>query len=181
MDERCVPLESKESNFGAAKSFLENIFKTSLSGVMQLENIHRIRGEDDPDKEAIRYSELLKENIPLKNDFPRFDLIMLGIGEDGHTASIFPNQMHLLTSDKICEVSIHPVSGQKRITLTGKVLNNAERILFLVTGKEKTDVLRNIINKLGDYKKYPAAHICPVEGEMKWYLDSEAASKLIST
>ena len=75
-----------------------------------------------------------------------FDLILLGLGEDGHTASIFPGDMSLFVSEKICEVAVHPVSQQKRITITGKVINNADEVIFLVTGKKKAEIVERIFN-----------------------------------
>ncbi len=172
VDERCVPPDSAESNFGMAeKNLLRNI-------AIPAENIYRISGEAAPEAEAVSYSEIIKRNIPSQNDFPVFDLIMLGVGEDGHTASIFPDQMNLLKSDKIAEVSKHPQSGQKRITLSGKVINNSDRIFFLASGKNKADVIANILEKKEDYLKYPAGHIETSDGGLKWYLDKEAASEL---
>ncbi|MEP7147135.1 MAG: 6-phosphogluconolactonase, partial [bacterium] len=163
VDERCVPRGNEQSNFEMTdRILLKNI-------PVPEENVHRIIGEDDPEEEARRYSGLLKKNIPLKNNFPEFNLILLGTGEDGHTASIFPNQMELLNSEKLCALSIHPESNQKRITLTGKVINNAERICFLATGKGKAEVIGNILNKKKEYLKYPAAHILPRNGVLKCY------------
>jgi len=168
VDERCVPAESNESNYGEAGRIL-------FGNISSKKNIHPVNGENDPENEAIRYSDLLKKNLPSKNDFPVFDLTLLGMGEDGHTASIFPDQMNLLTSEKICEMAVHPLSGQKRITLTGRVINNTKRIIFLVAGKGKAEVMKEILNKEKNYEKYPAAHISPVNGQLEWYLDSGAA------
>jgi len=171
VDERCVPAESAESNFGEAERIL-------FSNISTKKNIHLINGANNPENEAVRYSDWIKKNLPAKNNFPVFDLLLLGMGEDGHTASIFPDQMNLMNSKKVCEVAIHPVSGQKRITLTGRVINNATRIFFLVTGKGKAEVVKGIFNKENDYKKYPAAHISPNNGQLEWYFDSEAAGLL---
>lgn len=172
VDERCVSPEDSESNFGMTKKILFDKIE------IPPENINRIAGENDPYEEAKRYSELLKENVPSKNGFPEFDIIILGIGEDGHTASIFPDQMELMISDKICQVAVHPTTLQKRITLTGKVLNNGKKISFMVTGKEKSRLVKTILEKKDGIIKYPAAQIKPIHGELRWYLDSQAASKL---
>ena len=171
VDERCVPVESTESNFGEAERILFDKINT-------LVNLHRIFGEDDPYEEAERYSGILKNNLPVEKDLPLFDIILLGMGEDGHTASIFPDQMNLLTSDKYCEVAIHPESGQKRITLTGKIINNADKIIFLITGKNKSEVVKDILEKKNGNEKYPAAHITGNNGNVKWYLDKDAAGLL---
>ena len=125
-DDRIVPVSSPESNYGEAKRILfDNIS-------VPLENIHPIDGLIPPEIEAERYSEKIREIIPLKNGLPNFSLMLLGLGEDGHTASLFPNQMHILNSDKICEPAWHPESNQPRVTMTGKVINNSQKIIFLV-------------------------------------------------
>ena len=92
------------------------------------------------------------------------------MGSDGHTASIFPHQMELLSSPTICEVATHPDSGQQRITLTGRVINHAKQIHFLVTGGAKKEKVQAIFNKAGNYLDYPAAHI----KEAEWWLDEAA-------
>ena len=172
VDERCVSPDSNESNFGKTYNFLFN--KINIPE----RNIHRIYGENDPASEAVRYSEELRKNIFLSNGFPKFDLILLGMGDDGHTASIFPAQMELLNSVNVCAVAVHPESRQKRITLTGNVINNADKIYFLVTGKSKAEVMKKILDKNHDYLKYPAAHIQTNNNYPFWYLDKEAASLL---
>ncbi len=107
-DERCVPPEDPESNYGEAK----RLFLDSIG--IKAENVHRIRGESNPQSEAQRYSREICEHVELGDgNWPIFDLIILGMGNDGHTASIFPNQLALLTSEKICEVASHPVTGQQ--------------------------------------------------------------------
>ena len=169
-DERCVPPDDSESNYGMAKQYLLNFIS------IPEENIHRIKGENEPEQEAVRYSKEIKNIVNSKNGLPSFDLVMLGIGEDGHTASIFPDQMHLLNSNKICDVAVHPLSGQKRITLTGKVINNSDKVIFLLTGRSKADILKKIIE---DNKKiYPAEFINPVNGELIFFVDDEAAELL---
>jgi 6-phosphogluconolactonase len=171
-DERCVPPENPESNYGMTKRLL-------LSKIaIPLQNIHRIRGEDDPEREAVRYSEEISLNINKRDGIPMFDLVILGLGEDGHTASIFPGHPELMHSDKICEVAYHPVTMQKRITLTGGVINNAEAITFLVTGKKKQEVVEKLFKKEADSLNYPAADIVPSNGRLSWYVDKDAWSSL---
>lgn len=171
-DERCVEPDNIESNYGAAHKLLLNYID------IPAENIHRIHGEGKEELEAKRYSEEILNNLPKENGLPIFDLIILGLGSDGHTASIFPDQMKLLESEKICEVAIHPASKQKRITLTGKVINYAKDISFLVTGKEKASVISEIINKKDNYKIYPASYIDPQKGNLVWYIDKFAGQLL---
>ena len=120
-DERCVAPDHADSNYGMTHAIL-------LSQIdIPAENIHRSRGEDNPEDEAKRYSEEITKNV-LNS---AFDLIMLGMGDDGHTASIFPHEMHLLENPNVCAVATHPVSGQKRITLTGTTLNSDIKYRFI--------------------------------------------------
>jgi 6-phosphogluconolactonase len=170
VDDRCVPPDHNESNYGMTKKHLLDLVN------IPPENIHRMIGEAMPETEAKRYAHELLTQLPLVKNIPQFDLIILGIGEDGHTASIFPNQMDLLNAATVCAVGIHPVSDQKRITLTGKTICQAKEVVFLVTGSGKAAVISEIFNKTELATTYPAAHI----NLAKWYLDG-AAAKLIST
>ncbi len=172
VDERCVSPESIESNYGMTRKILFEKINIPDS------NIHRIHGENDPASEAVRYSDLIKNNLKTENGFPKFDLILLGMGDDGHTASIFPDRLDLLKSEVVCAVTVHPESKQKRITLTGKTINNADKIYFLVTGKGKAEVIFEIIEKINNYLKYPSSYIHPNKYYPVWYLDREAASLL---
>ena len=171
-DERCVPPDDPESNYGMAKEYLFDHIE--IPG----DNIKRIKGENNPNFEAKRYSEIIKKNIPEVNGLPCFEIMILGLGEDGHTASIFPDQMELLSSDDICTLASHPATKQNRITLTGKVINNSKKIFFLVTGKNKSSVVSEIINEKRNFLEYPAYHIKSLNGELVWFLDKEAASAL---
>jgi 6-phosphogluconolactonase len=168
-DERCVPPHHSDSNFGMANRYLLRALNISES------NIHRIRGEDNPEQEVIRYSEEIKRHVTLRNATPIFDWIFLGMGDDGHTASIFPDQMSLLYTDKICAGAVHPQSGQKRITLTGKPIINAERITFMVTGRSKSQRMKEIMEDEPSAKLYPARYIKPLRGKLEWFLDKQAA------
>ena len=169
VDERMVPPNHTESNFGIVQKLL-------LSQIIIPEaNIHRIKGENIPETEALSYSAQIQKNVQQKNEWPVFDLILLGMGDDGHTASIFPDQMHLLNSEHICEVATQPQSGQKRVTLTGKAINNALKVCFLVTGSNKAERLSEIWDNLTKANLLPAAHIHLQNGDMEWYLDETAA------
>ncbi len=170
-DERCVPPEDGDSNYGVAKT----IFLDKIS--IPAENIHRVIGEADPDEERTRYENEIYGYVDIDdNAIPQFDLVILGMGDDGHTASIFPHQSQFLKSDKVCEVAIHPQTAQKRITLTGPVINGAKKVVFLITGGNKADVLAQVIHKSGDFESFPAAHITPVN--LIFYLDQAAAKNL---
>jgi 6-phosphogluconolactonase len=166
-DERCVPPDSELSNYGMTLEHL--LGKVPVPA----ENIFRIRGENDPDTEALRYGELIdKEATP-------FDLIMLGLGDDGHTVSIFPSSIDLWDSRQTCIVNSHPDNGIKRVTITGKVINGASHVAFLATGYSKADKVREIVkNNVGSSYIYPAARVKPESGNIYWLLDEEAASLL---
>jgi len=169
VDERMVPPSDPESNFGVAQKLLFSQIS------IPEENIHRIKGENAPEVEALSYSAQIQKNIPQSNGWPVFDLILLGMGDDGHTASIFPNQMHLLDSERICEVATQPQSGQKRITLTGRAISLAKKVCFLITGLNKAERLSEIWNNPEKANSLPAAHIHPENGDLEWYLDEPAA------
>ena len=169
VDERMVPPENPESNFGV----VQNLLFSKIS--IPEENIHRMKGENIPEEEAFSYSAQIQEKLSFENGWPVFDLILLGMGDDGHTASIFPDQMELLSSNQICEVATHPSSGQKRITLTGRAINRAEKVCFLVTGANKAERIEEIWDKKENANLLPAAHILPVNGNLFWYVDEAAA------
>jgi 6-phosphogluconolactonase len=166
-DERCVPPDHEESNYGNAnKSFLSHIS-------IPEKNIFRIKGEADPEEEVERYSCLLNK-IPFRNGIPVFDLIFLGVGEDGHTASIFPHQMELLQTKEWIASSKHTISHQDRITFTGKLINNAKEIIFIATGPLKRNVISNLLNNTSVATNYPVYYIRPSNGILRWLVDEEA-------
>jgi 6-phosphogluconolactonase len=172
VDERCVPKDHEESNFKTA-------FDTLLLKItMADENIHRIRGEEDPEKATRDYENEIREFFGT-SDWPVFDLVILGMGEDGHTASLFPGSKALEEKERW----VVPVYLEKpktnRITLTLPVLNRAAEILFLVSGRSKATILSEIL--VGNHKndKYPAGLIHPALGDLIWLIDQEAADQLI--
>ncbi len=169
-DERCVPARHPESNFGNARELFLDVL-----GFPE-ERTHPIRGEADPGEEAKRYSLLLDDQLPKENGFPVFDWIWLGLGEDGHTASIFPQQIEKWKIEQNCVVAEHPKTGQKRISITGGVINTARRVAFLVAGESKSHVVNEIVMKEGVYLDYPAFYVAPQSGNLEWYLDMEATS-----
>ncbi len=171
-DERCVPPEDKDSNYG-------NALKTLIKPLgLDTSRVHRIRGEAEPVAEAERYSSELLECLPVENGVPVFDWIWLGLGEDGHTASIFPHEIEFWNAEENCVVATHPISGQQRISLSGNVINAARRVAFLVSGKRKSRVVNEIVMKEGNYLEYPAFYVRPDSGNLEWYLDIEATSWL---
>jgi 6-phosphogluconolactonase len=149
VDERCVPADHPESNYGNAK-------KELLDQVFVLESrIHRIEGENDNVQEASRYSKLVCELVPKYNSVPQFDMVILGIGEDGHTSSIFPGQDHLLTYPEPYAPSVNPSSGQKRVAMTAPTILNASELVFYLYGESKKAILEKISVKSDNYS-FPA-------------------------
>ncbi|MEO0723580.1 MAG: 6-phosphogluconolactonase [Bacteroidota bacterium] len=173
-DERCVPPNHEESNYGMTKSLFFNHIDIPEG------NIHRVIGEADPVAEAVRYSAEISDNTEAQLDgYPVFDLVILGMGGDGHTASIFPHQMELLQAEEFCGVATHPESGQKRVSITGNVINRANTVAFLVTGASKQEKVASILGRQGDAVHYPAAHIQPKSGDLHWFLDEAAYGSLV--
>ncbi|MBE0678886.1 MAG: 6-phosphogluconolactonase, partial [Bacteroidales bacterium] len=117
---------------------------------------------------------------PFYNGIPQFDLMLLGLGDDGHTASIFPDRPDLLTTQQLYDVAVRPGTRQKRITATGRLINNASRIYFIVTGRQKASVVSEIIEAKVGSDRYPASRVNPGSGQLVWLLDSEAAAMIKS-
>lgn len=172
-DERCVPPDKEESNYKMTKQHLFDFVPVPE------EHVFRMMGENDPTLEATRYGELLQQELLHDRGVPVFDIVMLGMGDDGHTASIFPHQMELWESDANCVAATHPVSGQKRVSLTGRVINAARNVVFLITGANKAEKVNEIITRREEAaKKYPAARVRPESGNLSWFLDRQAAQQL---
>ena len=168
-DERCVPPDHPDSNFRLAFDLLISRLHIPDS------NIHRIHGEMNPEKAAEIYEKDLKCHFHGISP-PRFDLIFLGVGTDGHTASIFPDA----EADDVFSRSAIPVHAKNvlshRVSMTLPVLNNAKKIAFLVVGKEKSRIVCDILVRKN--YSYPAGRIHPTKGNAIWLLDREAASEL---
>jgi len=171
-DERCVPPDSPESNYRMAKESLLDRVPVPAA------QIFRIPGEADPAKMAVQYTETAHQNLIVSNGIPVFDLLMLGLGDDGHTASIFPHNLHLFHSNHPFEVAEHPQSGQQRITVTGKTINHANAVVFIATGAAKTEMVANVLAKRAGWEKLPAALVNPEAGRLIWLLDEAAAAGL---
>lgn len=171
-DERCVPPSDNESNYRMA---YENLFK--FLNIPEL-NFCRIIGENDPESESKRYSEKVDTMLPHQNGIPQFDLFLLGLGEDGHTASIFPHNIELFHSNRLFETSAHPVTKQIRVTATGKLINNAREVIFIVTGSGKAQRVAQIIHHHPGWEALPASLAKPTDGQLIWLLDEAAASLL---
>jgi 6-phosphogluconolactonase len=173
-DERCVPNDDEASNFRTA-------FDTLFSKIALPEkNIHRIKGEEVPDQAAGDYGEEMKRFFG-GSGWPGFDLVILGVGEDGHTASLFPGSKLLEETVRLAIPVYLEEPGKNRITLTLPVLNHADQILFLAAGPSKAAVLSEIFGEKEKRKLLPAGLINPLRGSMIWLMDREAAGKLTQT
>lgn len=163
-DERMVEPSSPESNYGEVQKLLFDHI------TIPAENIHRIRGENELNAELARFSQEMTACVP---DLA-FDWIILGMGEDGHTASLFPHQTDFDDPNPAI-IAKHPVSGQIRISKSATLLTKAKRITFLVTGANKAAILREIEQTPAENLPYPAAKVHSEHGITDWYLDAAAA------
>lgn len=170
-DERCVPPEHPDSNYAMVCDSL--IWKVPIPAT----NVHRIIGERDPGESAQTYENYLRSFFAGLS-WPRFDLVWLGMGEDGHTASLFPNSPALKEMSRWVLPTRNEQSGQDRITLTVPVFNHATRIFFLVTGKKKAQLLKEVLRRQPGSEQLPVRAITPIYGTLEWLVDAEAASLL---
>lgn len=171
-DERCVPPDNAESNYAMAN-------RTMLSKLaLRPDQVHRMRGEDPPPAATTAYEDELRKRFGLADgEFPRFDLIMLGLGDNRHTASLFPGDPAIHETQRMVvavEVSAEP---PKRLSFTPPVINNAQRVMFLVSGQGKAAAVKDILEGPRDPDKFPAQIVAP-QGELIWILDKAAASLL---
>lgn len=169
-DERCVIQTHPDSNYRMA-------FEALLAHIdIPEENIHRMQAEEDPLLAAQASEDDLREFFRLsEGEFPRFDLILLGLGEDGHTASIFPETDALQERSAIVMDNFVRKLKTHRMTMTLPVLNHAQRVWFLVAGPSKAEIARQVITGVGNH---PAGLVQPLAGPVEWYLDTQAASRL---
>ena len=172
-DERCVPPDHPESNFRMVQESL-------LSKVeIRRENIHRMAGEKDPQAAAADYeNELRRVFNPAQDGLPRFDLIYLGLGEDGHTASLFPGTAALSENQRWVTVAYVERLQAHRLTLTLPVINAAAQITFLVSGQSKRAIVKQILGADADSSILPAAKISPTDGRLTWLITQDAAEEL---
>jgi len=174
VDERCVPPDHEDSNYkGAYDALLSRID-------IPAGNIHRIRGEMPPDEGAREYEKELRKYFG-EQGVPAFDLVLLGVGVDGHTASLFPGAPSLSERERLTIPVYSEKLKSQRITLTFPVLNSASNVLFLVTGREKIHILKEILESDENSQRYPAGLIRPVNGSVTWLLDREASSLVTSS
>ncbi len=167
-DERMVPPEHQDSNFRMVQqTLLEHI--SIPDG-----NVHRIRGEITPEQAAREYAELLHNHF--REDSPHFDLILLGIGEDGHTASLFPDTDAIEECERHAVAVFVPGLNTWRVTLTLPVLNAAREVIFLVSRSSKSNIIQRIMSVKQPTKDLPATMVNPENGTLRWMLDSDAVA-----
>lgn len=171
-DERCVAATDPESNFGQCKKLLFNQI------TIPAENIHRIKGEKDPQQEAVRYAQEIRTHIESVNGMPQFDWILLGVGDDGHTASLFPGQTNY-QDPHLTVVTTQPQSGQLRVSKTASLIENSLRITYLALGESKAEIVHKINSEKVDSEHYPARQIAAKAGVTQWYLEQGSAKLLI--
>ncbi len=173
-DERAVPPDHPDSNYGAARAaLLESV-------AIPAGNIHRMEAENpDPQAAAAAYERTLRAFFGLSADgLPRFDLVFLGMGADGHTASLFPGSEALWERQRLVVAPWVDAVGSHRVSLTCPVLNNAACIMFLVTGAEKAETLRRVLENDEATVDLPGRLIAPRDGELVWLVDRAAAASL---
>jgi 6-phosphogluconolactonase len=173
VDERCVGPEDAESNYGVARELL-------LSKVpIPAENVVRMEGELDPEVAASRYESTLRNALKLEGaETPAFDLVTLGMGPDGHTASLFPHTDGLNEMGRLVIANHVPQKDVWRISLTWPVINHAAEVVFEVEGPSKTDVLAEVLVGPRDPERLPSQLIRPASGKLLFLLDDAAAAKL---
>jgi 6-phosphogluconolactonase len=173
-DERHVPPDSPESNFRMAN---ETLFS---KGLVKPEQITRIKGEyADTEKAALEYEQALRAYFKLKDgEYPRFDLVFLGMGDEGHTLSLFPGTRALHASNRIVVRNWVGKFYTERITLTAPAANQANQVIFMVTRSDKASALKAVLEGPYEPEQLPAQLIQPVNGKLLWLVDQAAGSML---
>ncbi len=165
-DERCLPPDHDESNYRMAReALLDHV-------CIPAQQIHRMRGEIEPEEAAAAYANVVLDTSP------SFDLILLGIGEDGHTASLFPGTEALRERRKLVVANWAPHLQAHRITFTLPLINMAKNIVFLATGESKAEVLRKVLEPAQEEDTFPAAMVRPAQGIIHWFVTRDAARLL---
>ncbi len=169
-DERCVPPDHADSNYRMAREALLSMIQIPET------NVHRMAGEKEPRVAAAEYERRLIQFFQLFDDaLPRFDLIFLGLGEDGHTASLFPGSDALKETKRLVAATYVEKLNAHRLTLTLPVLNHGAAVLFLITGAGKAAVVNQILKGDAERSRFPAAQVEPADGRLAWFITQDAA------
>jgi len=174
VDERCVDPQSPDSNYKvAADTFLKKV-------PIPPNNVHRIAGESINYAQAVEeYTRRLREVFNLEpGQFPEFDLMILGMGPDGHIGSLLPNSYALFNTDDLVTVVYQMEGGLNRITLTHPVMCAAQQLLVMVSGEEKAEIVRDVLVSRPDEVKYPVHTLWPILHKVVWLIDRDAARLL---
>ena len=169
-DERCVPVDDAGNSYGQAKK----VFLDKVNAI----NIHRIESDLKPAEAAIDYANTLKVFSEPPLEWPRFDLVLLGMGDDGHTASLFPGSPVEVDTPTLAVVANYQDRPANRVTLTQNVFNDARNIFFLVVGVSKAETLQRVLSDVRTLDELPAQRIDPKDGKVVWLVDEAAASQL---
>ena len=173
-DERCVPPDDPASNYAMAReTFIRHV-------PIPADNVHRMAGEDEPQAAADAYEAELRALAAMErppSGVPVFDLVLLGLGRDGHTASLFPRSDALTVEDRFCVATQAP-DGSPRLTVTAPVINAARRVWFYVSGAGKAGMVAEVLEGLRAPLAVPAQGVAPVHGTLTWLLDEAAAAEL---
>jgi 6-phosphogluconolactonase len=168
-DERCVGPDDPESNYRMAR---EHLFEPLA---IAPETIFRIRGEDPPQEAADAYERLLRATL---GELPVFDLLMLGMGPEGHTASLFPGTLGQIDPSRLVATTWIEKFGVHRITLTPRTINAARAIVVAAGGESKADALAQVLEGPRNPDLYPSQVLNPASGTLTWIVDREAAKRL---
>jgi len=171
-DERCVPLDDPGSNYSQARDVLLNHVPIPDT------NIHRVKGELEPAQASRDYTLTLKRFASPPHEFPRLDLVYLGMGEDGHTASLFPGSPVDVTEPTLSVTAHYQDRPAIRVTMTQLIFNQARTVIFMATGEKKAEALSEVLSDRYNPKLYPAQRIDLKDGKLIWLVDEEAAHKL---
>jgi 6-phosphogluconolactonase len=169
-DERCVPANDPGNTYGQTKKILFDKIGTT--------NIHRVESDLEPESAAESYAHTLSRFADAPFDFPRFDLVLLGMGDDGHTASLFPGSPVDIETPTLAVTAQYQDRPAKRVSLTPKVFNQSREIWFLVSGASKAEATRLVIHGDRNLEQLPAQRIQPANGNLVWMMD-KAAGKFL--
>jgi 6-phosphogluconolactonase len=173
VDERCVPPTDKDSNYKMVKEAMLDCVPLAK------DRVFRMQGELDPEVAAAQYESAIRNQMRLEGaELPVFDLLTLGMGDDGHTASLFPHTEALHELLRVCVANHVPQKDTWRITLTSPVLNRARSVVFLIAGEDKAAPLHEVLQGKYNPETYPSQLVKPASGEITLLLDRAAAAKL---